>query len=480
MSIRQSVLIVDDMPANLRLLTEILAKREYMARPVTDGLMAITAAQAEPPDLILLDIMMPDLSGYEVCERLKADERTRDIPIIFISAKNEVLDKVKAFSFGAVDYITKPFQAEEVLARVETHLALRRLQTRLEQQNLELAEALRQLQITQDYLIQREKIAALGHLIAGISHEINTPLGAIHASISNISHALTMSLEHLPRLFQILPPERHADFFALLQAALTPKPPLSSRESRALRRELQATLESLEIPHAESLAKHLTSMGIYQDMTPYLALLRDEHSLEIIQTAYYLFMQKNNSANIEQAVERVSKVVFALKNYLHYDHSNEKTLAQVTEGIDVVLTLYHNQLKHYIEMSTHYAPVPMIACYPDELKQVWTNLIHNAIHAMNGSGQLEIAVFPGDAPASAISPGVETRAGVVVEITDSGCGISDEIKARIFEPFFTTKRAGEGSGLGLDIVKKIIDRHEGSISVESRPGKTTFRVFLPR
>ncbi len=509
---RQSILIVDDVPANLRLLTEILGHREYMVRPVTDGLMAIAAAQAEPPDLILLDIMMPNLTGYEACKRLKTDERTRDIPIIFISAKNELFDKVKAFTLGAVDYITKPFQSEEVLARVETHLALRSLQNRLKEQNAALTEALHQLKMTQDQLIQREKIAALGHLIAGIAHEINTPLGAIHASVGNISHALDMSLEHLPHLFQTLSPERQAEFLTLLREALGTKVSISSRESRALRKELKATLESYAISDADSIAKHLVNMGIYQDMTPYLALLRDEQNSEIIRTAYYLFMQKNNSANIEHAVDRVSKVVFALKNYIHYDQSGQKMFTQVTEGIDIVLTLYHSQLKHGIEVTTHYTPMPMIACYPDELKQVWTNLIHNAIQAMNGKGSLEIAVFP--APPSLEStadhsnsppgrgkgwvaedgqhlnvtnpplplPGGEfdeQRQGVIVRITDSGCGIPDEIKARIFEPFFTTKPAGEGSGLGLDIVKKIVERHEGSITVDSQPGKTSFQVFLP-
>ena len=235
---RQSILVVDDTVANLRLLAEILADREFMVRPVPDGALAINAAKADPPDLILLDVMMPNLSGYEVCERLKADERTRDIPVIFISAKNDVLDKVKAFSLGAVDYITKPFQAEEVLARVETHLTLRGLQRRLEEQNQALSDALHQLKVAQDQLIQREKIAALGHLIAGIAHEINTPLGAIRASITNISHALEHSLDYLPRLFQTLSPERQADFLALLQASLAHKIVLSSREARQKRRDM--------------------------------------------------------------------------------------------------------------------------------------------------------------------------------------------------------------------------------------------------
>ncbi len=142
MSIKKtSILIVDDIPANLRLLAGILADKEYMVRPVPDGARALAAAKGEPPDLILLDIMMPNMSGYEVCEQLKSDERTQDIPVIFVSAQSEIMDKVKAFSLGGVDYITKPFQAEEVLARVETHLSLRNLQKRLEEQKAEAENA---------------------------------------------------------------------------------------------------------------------------------------------------------------------------------------------------------------------------------------------------------------------------------------------------------------------------------------------------
>ena len=137
-----NILIVDDTPANLRLLSEMLVKRGYKVRAAPDGSLALTSAQAIPPDLILLDIKMPGLSGYEVCEQLKADPRTRDIPIIFISALDQTEDKVKAFTLGGVDYVTKPFQVEEVLARVETHLRIRRLQAQLEARVHELEEAL--------------------------------------------------------------------------------------------------------------------------------------------------------------------------------------------------------------------------------------------------------------------------------------------------------------------------------------------------
>jgi len=132
------ILIVDDTPANLRLLSALLTEHGYRARPARNGKLALMSAQAAPPDLILLDIRMPDLSGYEVCEQLKADPRTRDIPVIFISALDQTEDKIKAFTFGGVDYITKPFRVEEVLARVKTHLALYSLQQQLSTANSQL------------------------------------------------------------------------------------------------------------------------------------------------------------------------------------------------------------------------------------------------------------------------------------------------------------------------------------------------------
>lgn len=123
-----SILVVDDTPANLHVLIKLLSEQGYRVRPAPSGPLAITAAQATPPDLILLDIMMPGMNGYEVCARLKADERTREIPVIFLSALDETFNKVQAFAAGGVDYITKPFQAEEVLARIKTHITLYRLQ----------------------------------------------------------------------------------------------------------------------------------------------------------------------------------------------------------------------------------------------------------------------------------------------------------------------------------------------------------------
>ncbi len=131
----ENILIVDDTPASLRLLAQLLTEHGYHVRPVTDGALAVAAALAEPPDLILLDIRMPQMNGYQVCARLKAEARTRDIPVIFISALDDIHDKVQAFSSGGVDYVTKPYQVDEVLARVNAHLTLRRLQKQLQDAN---------------------------------------------------------------------------------------------------------------------------------------------------------------------------------------------------------------------------------------------------------------------------------------------------------------------------------------------------------
>jgi two-component system, sensor histidine kinase and response regulator len=137
---RGNILIVDDTPDNLRLLSTILIEQGYEVRSVINGKMALMGAKAEPPDLILLDINMPQMNGYEVCQHLKADPETAGIPIIFISALEDVLDKVKAFAVGGVDYITKPFQLEEVLVRIHTHLSLCYLQKQLQNQNQQLQQ----------------------------------------------------------------------------------------------------------------------------------------------------------------------------------------------------------------------------------------------------------------------------------------------------------------------------------------------------
>ena len=179
-----SILVVDDTRANLLLLTEMLTKRGYVVRASPDGRLGLMSAQTEPPDLILLDIMMPHMDGYETCEKLKADARTRDIPVIFLSALSEVLDKVKAFAVGGVDFVSKPFQMEEILARIETHLALRKLQKDLQERNAQLQQEIAERELAQaaleDYARELEarndELDAFAHTVA---HDLKNPLGLV-------------------------------------------------------------------------------------------------------------------------------------------------------------------------------------------------------------------------------------------------------------------------------------------------------------
>lgn len=169
------ILIVDDMPNNLRFLSTTLTEQGYKVRSVTDGLMALTVAKAAKPDLILLDIMMPNIDGYETCVRLKADEKTCDIPVIFLSALDEVIDKVKAFTVGGVDYITKPFQLEEVLARIQTHLSLRFAQKEIRQLNAELEQRVRQRTVQLEQEIA-ERLQVQERLLHLALHDVLTGL----------------------------------------------------------------------------------------------------------------------------------------------------------------------------------------------------------------------------------------------------------------------------------------------------------------
>ncbi|MGD2180888.1 CBS domain-containing protein [Lusitaniella coriacea] len=366
---------------------------------------------------------------------------------------------------------------QEVQQRIEAESEVRRLNGELEQRvkertaqlaasNEELKQTLVQLQATQTELIHCEKMAALGQLVAGIAHEVNTPLGAIRSSIDYITDFLAQNLKHLPQFFQTLPPERHADFLALLHTG-TAQSLLNSREKRKLKRQIVGQLNTAAIANADTIADTLVDMGVYEQLDSFLPLLRDKRSEAILDAAYQLASLHKSANIITMATNQAAKVVYALKSYSHQNATPTKVRANIVDSIETVLTLYHNHLKHGVEIIRNYENnLPEIFCYPDELHQVWTNLIHNALQAMNSQGTIQI-----DAR--------HQEGCLKIKITDSGSGISPEIQDKIFQPFFTTKALGEGSGLGLDIVTRILNKHGGKIDLESIPGQTTFIVDLP-
>jgi len=332
--------------------------------------------------------------------------------------------------------------------------------------NKELANKHSELQQSQSQLIQSEKLAALGQLIAGVAHEVNTPLGAIQASVGIIRDAIKSSIDSFPVVLERLTPENKVIFFNILQDAFKASAVLSAKEERALKKVMISKLEEDGFENADDIADTFIDIEITEVKKDYYPLLKSENAREALDLIYNQTEQCKNSDNIRIAVERASKIVFALKNYSRFDNSGEKTESDLENGLETILTLYHNQIKKGVNVKRDFDSIPKIKCFPDELNQVWTNLIHNAIHAMNNEGDLLINLK-------------KENNAAVVNITDSGKGIPPEIINKIFDPFFTTKPIGEGSGLGLDIVKKIIDKHNGSISVISKPGETTFTVKLP-
>jgi len=358
-------------------------------------------------------------------------------------------------------------EASEARSELETLNAT--LERRVEERTAELQKALQNLRSTQEQLIFSEKMAALGQLIAGIAHEINSPLGAIKGSAETLIETLPNLLRLLSSL-QARDPQTISNLWSWIQNTLLAKerPILTSREERALRKRFAASLEKAGLPDAESAARRLVEAGLHQenDLDPILSLL---HIPETIDLIYLLGQLRLQLENILLASQRTRKVVFALKSYVHTSGDRSTpVLTDLPESIDTILTLYQNQLKQGVEVETYYDPaLPKLYLFADEIGQVWTNIIQNAIQAMNGQGRLRIeAQLNGDF--------------IRVSFTDNGPGIPPEILPRIFEPFFTTKSRGEGTGLGLDICRRIVEKHHGRIEVSSQPGQTTFHVLLPR
>ncbi|WP_028581878.1 HAMP domain-containing sensor histidine kinase [Desulfogranum japonicum] len=352
--------------------------------------------------------------------------------------------------------------AQDELSRHKDHL-----EEMVRERTSELEKTIQERERAEKELVQSEKMAALGQLIAGIAHEINTPMGAIKSSGSNIKDALKKVQVDLPDLQEKLERELLSLFYNLLRESQKDPVIRTSREERKLVREISGKLNDAGIENSRQVAFYLVQLNVTEYWDTYLPLLQHEQALYLLETVYGLYAISSNAGNINQAVDRISKIIYALKSFIRQSDTNERIETSVIEGMETVLTIYHNQIKQNTQLVKEYEEIPLIMANPDELNQVWTNLIHNALQAMEYKGVLTVSISCKDD-------------FVVVAVSDTGCGIPEENRERIFEAFFTTKIRGEGSGLGLDIVNKIVQKHGGTVTFESELNKgTTFFVALP-
>lgn len=360
---KADILIVDDTPDNLRVLSAMLTTRGYEVRKALNGPRAIASVQSEPPDLILLDIKMPEMDGYTVCRNLKASASTSEVPIIFISALDDALDKVKAFSSGGVDYVTKPFQEAEVLARIEHQLRIQRLQHQLVEQNEELLRSNREL----------EQFAYI------VSHDLQQPLQSITGFVKLLQLKCDSMLDDIAQ-----------DYLGRIYET-------GSRMQR-----------------------------IIQDLLSYAQLNREEQEVQIVDCNLVL---KQVLDNLQNAISTKNAVI---------THDSLPTI----QGSEI------------------------------QLIQLFQNLISNGIKfvAPDRTPTIHISVTP-------------HKNQWYVGIRDNGIGIKPEHLGRIFEIFQRIHSAQKypGTGIGLATCKKIVERHQGQIWVESELGYgTTFYFTFPK
>ena len=348
----------------------------------------------------------------------------------------------------------------------------------------QITKAYTELEDSQKKLLQSDKMITLGAMLAGVAHEINTPLSAIKANAENISEAIKNLINKLDTDKNSLTIEDLNIAIKILNLCKTENYIFSSKEIRMAKKKVISILEKSNHINIESLAEMIVDLGlteIFEKDKTVLSSNNLEKHLSLVSDIYGI---RKKSNVIQSSTDRVSKIVKSLKSFAHFEEDEQKQLVNISENIENVLVILHNKIKMGIEVIKNYQEdLPLVLCYQDELTQIWTNLIHNAIQAMNEKGKLEIEIETIKELESKFD--IDKRdfdyhgKYIKISIQDSGCGIPDTIKSKIFEAFFTTKPAGEGSGLGLHIIGKILEKHNGMLSLESQPGKTKFSIFLP-
>lgn len=434
-------------------------------------------APEDTKNLKIRSLLTPD-SLQKIREKIE-DHSSDSIEILCKRKNGEVfpaLVSIKRFKYNQSNSIAysifdlSPLKEVEELRQINSEI--REKNKLIEKQKIELEMAFENLKRTQEQLVQSEKLAALGQLIAGIAHEINNPIGAVKASNQNMmdwQKRYGIASQLFREAILNVPKEEQVILKTILSNLDQPIEFYTGKEERLRKKKNKEILieYGCKADDADEFAEAWVELGIGELEEKYLPLFRS-HYLRVFLDYLELEIQfRRNTRSIQLAVDRVSKIMYALKNFSHFDSTGKKIKASIQDTIETVLTIYQNQLKRGITLIKNYEQISPIECYPDDLLHVWTNLIYNSLQAMSFSGKLIISIK-------------DCGQDILVSLQDSGPGIDHSIREKIFEPFFTTKPPGEGSGLGLDIVNKIVKRHGGRIELTSKPGETIFSIYLPK
>jgi signal transduction histidine kinase len=316
---------------------------------------------------------------------------------------------------------------------------------------------------------QRDRLASLGKLSAGLAHELNNPASAAKRATSQLRDLLKKIKDASHELGRRdLTPAQKSEIEKLEASFIQrDQPPPDALATSDLEEQLDSLLRSHGQNDLWQLAADLAQKNVRPEMLESLFAALDAVTARAALVRIAASVEVANLLNeIESSTSRISDLVGAIKEYTYMDQSPVQNV-DIVKGLETTLTIMNYKLRRGVVVQRDYQRIPLLVnSFGSELNQVWTNIIDNAIDAMGGKGELRVRTYREDGC-------------VVVEIADNGPGISPEVKAHIFEPFFTTKAVGDGTGLGLDTVQRIVKKHRGSILVNSKPGDTRFQVRLP-
>jgi signal transduction histidine kinase len=374
-----------------------------------------------------------------------------------------------ASAVGIVRYRERAIREQKAQLEIEVAHRTEEVNTQNKQlldKNNELEHQRKTILAQQDQLIQSEKMAVLGQIVANVAHEINNALAAIRTSGQLLEKDLPTVLEVLPGLLSRLSPDLQKRLYRLFDLASKPPPTLSTAEKRDVRDEVESQLLKQGVGNADRHSQQIVDNGLTEHTEEIIPLLLTVNGNDLMQMVYSVGSLLRCIASIRVSSERTQKIVYTLKSQSHFNLEEKAEPVNIGQLLDNVLQLQKHQLSGIDVVHMFEPDIPEIPGYADELAQVWTNLIVNAVHAMNGKGRLEISLK-------------KTATSIEVGIGDNGTGIPPEVLPRIFDAFFTTKPKGIGTGQGLPICRRILERHNGTLTVESELGRTVFTATMP-